>query len=84
MNIFTYNFWSIFIVKTERIDFTGNDVIQWLGKFTNMGPAELSPSAEPQNFPIKPSEKRSYAQNCVVWIRQSGLQVRVSSKFLSF
>lgn len=26
------------------------------------------------SFPIRPSEKRSYSQNSVVWIRQAGLQ----------
>lgn len=25
-------------------------------------------------FPVKPVEKRSYSQNCVVWIKQAGLQ----------
>lgn len=27
-----------------------------------------------ESFPVRPAEKRSYSQNCVVWIRQAGLQ----------
>ena len=26
-------------------------------------------------FPVRPLERRSYAQNCVVWIKPAGLQV---------
>lgn len=55
----------------------GPDVIPWLGSFTNMGSVELAPESDILTFPIKPSEKRSYAQNCVVWIRQSGLQADI-------
>ncbi|XP_035221418.1 integrator complex subunit 14-like [Stegodyphus dumicola] len=58
----------------------GNEVIPWLGSFGNLGPVETFtrlPSSEVPTLPIKPSEKRSYAQNCVVWIKQSGLQADI-------
>ncbi|XP_015919740.1 integrator complex subunit 14 [Parasteatoda tepidariorum] len=51
----------------------GNHVIPWLGSFPNMGCSESGS----ETFPVKPSGKRSYAQNCVVWIRQSGLQADI-------
>ncbi|GIY52456.1 integrator complex subunit 14 [Caerostris darwini] len=55
----------------------GPHVIPWLGNFTHLGPTELAPESDIPTFPIKPSEKRSYAQNCVVWIRQPGLQADI-------
>ncbi|XP_063600703.1 integrator complex subunit 14-like [Penaeus indicus] len=60
--------------------YTGNDVIPWMGKLSNLGPASLLPtnpygqneSSTP--FPLKIQEEKSYALNCVVWVRQGGLQ----------
>lgn len=52
----------------------GVDVIAWLGSFIHMGPVGENSGSEIPTFPIKPSEKRSYSQNCVVWIKQTGLQ----------
>lgn len=40
----------------------------------DLGTADLFPSDQLGSFPIKPTEKRSYSQNGVVWIRQAGLQ----------
>ena len=59
----------------------GTDVIPWIGKLSNLGPASLlatNPYADNATpFPLKataPSkEKKSYAQNCVVWVRKGGL-----------
>ena len=28
-------------------------------------------------FPVRPSDRRSYTQNCVVWIKQAGLQADI-------
>ncbi|XP_076067871.1 integrator complex subunit 14 isoform X2 [Oratosquilla oratoria] len=58
----------------------GVDVIPWLGDLDCLGPACLlpeNPYTIKENgtpFPVKVHEKRSYSQNCVVWIRQEGLQ----------
>lgn len=49
----------------------GTDVIPWLGDFRLLTTA--SNPAEKGTFPVKP-DKRSYSQNCVSWIRSSGLQ----------
>lgn len=52
---------------------TGNNVVPWLSDFRYFDTTDgVFPGENPQ-FPIKP-EKRSYSQNCVVWINQSGLQ----------
>lgn len=48
----------------------GTDIIPWLGDFRLLTTA--SDPADKGGFPVKP-EKRSYSQNCVVWIR-AGLQ----------
>ena len=43
-----------------------------------MGPQNEAPSPSSYGtFPIKPSEKRSYAQSCVVWVQPSGLQTDI-------
>lgn len=61
----------------------GVTAVPWLGKFTHLAPLSEfkdSPYGEDDNsspFPLKPSEKRSYAQSCVVWIRQPGLQADI-------
>lgn len=37
--------------------------------------SDKSSLLEPEEcFPVRPSEKRSYNQNLVVWVKQSGLQ----------
>lgn len=51
----------------------GNDNIPWLGDFRFFATADEALPGENAQFPIKP-EKRSYSQNCVVWIKQAGLQ----------
>lgn len=51
----------------------GNNNIPWLGDFRYFGTADEAVAGENSQFPIKP-EKRSYSQNCVVWIKQAGLQ----------
>ena len=64
---------------------TGVKNIPWLGNLDNLCPASLVPTSlitpvQPQtlpHFPVRPGEKRSYAQSCVVWIKDSGLQVSV-------
>lgn len=54
---------------------SGSDAVPWLGDLNNLGSKDFLEPGEPTPaFPIRPSEKRSYAQNCVVWIKQVGLQ----------
>ena len=59
-------------------------MIPWLGNLNNLAPVtdfSESPYGEDNNktpFPVKPPDRRSYAQNCVVWIKPAGLQVRES------
>lgn len=52
----------------------GSDSVPWLGDLNNLGFSESYPSEQVGSFPVRPSEKRSYSQNGVVWIRQAGLQ----------
>ncbi|RXG60573.1 von Willebrand factor A domain-containing protein 9 [Armadillidium vulgare] len=58
----------------------GYDVIPWLGKLSNLGPVEalsVNPYGQSNTtspFPLKVPDKKSYAQNCVVWVRHGGLQ----------
>ncbi|KAH3839511.1 integrator complex subunit 14-like [Dreissena polymorpha] len=58
----------------------GPDAVSWLGTLNYLGPiADFSvpPYGEEDNcspFPVRPKEKRSYAQSCVVWIKSVGLQ----------
>lgn len=59
----------------------GSDSVPWLGDLNYLGSLEeftslgLQSNSEPApSFPVKPSEKRSYSQNSVVWVRQAGLQ----------
>ncbi|XP_059614765.1 integrator complex subunit 14 [Phlebotomus argentipes] len=52
----------------------GADVVPWLGDLRLLGTLEdLMHGEAMPSFPVKP-DKRSYSQNCVVWIKQSGLQ----------
>ncbi|GAB0098241.1 DnaJ homolog subfamily C member 2 [Sergentomyia squamirostris] len=52
----------------------GSDVVPWLGDLRLLGTVEdLLPGETLSQFPVKP-DKRSYSQNCVVWIKQSGIQ----------
>ncbi|KAL8613427.1 hypothetical protein ACOMHN_057147 [Nucella lapillus] len=55
----------------------------WLGNLENLCLPSLLAQAPPfpgqtpppaPQFPVRPAEKRSYAQSCVVWIKDSGLQ----------
>ncbi|XP_039278310.1 integrator complex subunit 14 isoform X2 [Nilaparvata lugens] len=54
----------------------GTDTVPWLGNFKHLGVLSDPENPNPEEtFPIRPAEKRSYSQNnCVVWIRQAGLQ----------
>ncbi|XP_069692439.1 integrator complex subunit 14 [Periplaneta americana] len=57
----------------------GSNVVPWLGDLHRMGSLDdfraTCHDNEPEpSFPVRPLEKRSYSQNCVVWIRQAGLQ----------
>lgn len=51
----------------------GSDVVPWLGDFNNLGPMDTSNDLV-VDFPVRPTEKRSYTQNAPSWIRQVGLQ----------
>ncbi|KAK9892940.1 hypothetical protein WA026_022812 [Henosepilachna vigintioctopunctata] len=50
----------------------GSDSVPWLGDLNYLGCTEQFEQCS--SFPIRPSEKRSYSQNGVVWIRSAGLQ----------
>lgn len=58
----------------------GQEPINWLGPINNLAPISDFPDppyGEDDNktpFPVRPLDKRSYAQSCVVWIKPSGLQ----------
>ncbi|KAG5876007.1 hypothetical protein JTB14_002176 [Gonioctena quinquepunctata] len=52
----------------------GSDAVPWLGDLNNLGSSDFHTPDQLGSFPVKPSEKRSYSQNGVVWIRQAGLQ----------
>lgn len=52
----------------------GSDAVPWLGDLNNLSTADSTRSEKFGTFPVRPSEKRSYSQNGVVWIRQAGLQ----------
>lgn len=62
----------IFFVKI------GNKCIPWLGDLSCLGPLNEADSAACYgSFPVKPAEKRSYAQSCVVWVQSGGLQADI-------
>lgn len=52
----------------------GSDVIPWLGDLNLLDVADNLMPEQIGSFPVRPLEKRSYSQNSVVWIKQSGLQ----------
>lgn len=58
----------------------GLDAVSWLGNLSYLSPISdfsESPYGDDDNrtpFPVRPKEKRSYAQSCVVWIKAVGLQ----------
>lgn len=59
----------------------GDHTLTWLGNFKYLASIheflDDPPYGSDDNkspFPIRPTEKRSYAQSCVVWIKTSGLQ----------
>lgn len=66
--------------------FSGPEPVSWIGNMNNLAPISdfvEPPYGEDDNktpFPIRPAEKHSYAQSCVVWIKPSGLQVSGLSK----
>ncbi|EDW03343.1 integrator complex subunit 14 [Drosophila grimshawi] len=51
----------------------GSNVIPWLGDLELLGFPEDVPPGESASFPVR-SERRSYSQSSVVWIRQASLQ----------
>lgn len=54
---------------------SGSDSVPWLGDLNNLGCRDFLEAGETvPGFPVRPNDKRSYAQNCVVWIKQVGLQ----------
>lgn len=62
-----------FIIHFLALSSIGNENVPWLGDFRYFGTLDEALPTENPQFPIKP-EKRSYSQNCVVWIKQAGLQ----------
>lgn len=52
----------------------GSDAIPWLGDLSHLEVADNVPLEHLGTFPVRPTEKRSYSQNSVVWIRPAGLQ----------
>lgn len=56
-------------------------MISWLGSLSHLGPvadlgtASYKPGEGKSPFPVCPTERRSYSQNCVVWIKNTGLHV---------
>lgn len=56
----------------------GTKCIPWLGDLSQLGPLNEAVSpATFTTFPVKPGEKRSYAQACVVWVQPGGLQADI-------
>ena len=59
----------------------GKDAVSWMGNLDHLAPVSDFPEhpyGDEDNktpFPVRPKEKRSYAQSCVVWIKAIGLQV---------
>ncbi|EEC13758.1 conserved hypothetical protein, partial [Ixodes scapularis] len=56
---------------------TGLETVPWLGNFSRLGPLAAGEGPSLPGFPVKPSDKHSYSQNSVVWIRQSDLQADI-------
>ena len=69
----------------------GCDCLPWLGNLNRLGPAaefSVPPYGEDAQsnqspFPVAPANKHSYAQNCVVWTKNAGLQVILDLVFVS-
>ena len=56
----------------------GSKCIPWLGDLNQLGaPSDAGSTSTFTTFPVKPSEKRSYAQACVVWVQPGGLQADI-------
>jgi len=62
----------------------GTSGIPWLGDLAQLAPMEDFDDAPygiegetKTPFPVRPVERRSYGQNCVVWIKPSGIQADV-------
>ncbi|KAJ8304197.1 hypothetical protein KUTeg_017780, partial [Tegillarca granosa] len=61
----------------------GIEPVSWLGNMNNLAPISDfvdPPYGDEDNktpFPVRPQDKRSYAQSCVVWIKQAGLQADI-------
>lgn len=54
----------------------------WLGEMSRLTVASEFPTPQYSDdnpdmspFPVCPADRRSYTQNCVVWIKNAGLQV---------
>ena len=69
------------VIKLYLFGYIGADVLPWLGDLRHLAPVgdfADPPYGDEDNktpFPVRPVDRRSYAQNCVVWIKPSGLQV---------
>lgn len=60
----------------QLLCFLGSGLV--LQRFVFLSDAKENPYGEDDNkspFPLQPKNKRSYAQNVTVWIKQNGLQV---------
>ncbi|XP_046461521.1 integrator complex subunit 14-like [Daphnia pulex] len=56
----------------------GTKCIPWLGDLSLLGSfSEATSPGSFTTFPIKPNEKRSYAQSCVVWVQPGNLQADI-------
>jgi len=61
----------------------GTDTLPWLGDLDKLTPAsdfseDKSPYADDKSpFPVSITEKKSYSQNCVVWIKPDRLQTDI-------
>lgn len=56
----------------------GEEAVPWLGRLGKLFPlSDFCSDGNQPPFPVKPSERHSYSQNCVVWIRQTGLQTDI-------
>ena len=66
---------------------SGKNAVSWMGRLDHLAPISDFPEppyGDEDNktpFPVRPKEKRSYAQSCVVWIKAIGLQV--SDRYMS-
>ena len=82
MKLLSTLYFTIVMIKPLLfIIIVGGEGISWLGNLNYLSPISdfsESPYGDDDNrtpFPVRPKEKRSYAQSCVVWVKAIGLQV---------